>query len=324
MKTTLSGIFIGTALVVAWLLGLWVLTMLPAEAWLQSRDSNYNKSISAGASYTGPGDIVSGATAFYSLRAYSAAYAASGGLAVNLRNASTNETCDFPVVSTGGLGVANNCSVSSNGLSLSTFCTLGCASPEWYDQTANAENALQSTAAKQPTLTLSCNNSLSCLVNVSGGGFVTGTITALSQPVTYSAVFERTSATPGYGVIVADDGGSGTNLDLEGNSTTANSMLFFAGSTVVFSETDNAWHSVQTTIQTTTSAYNVDGTDSTGHSAGSNSGATARGVFTNNQLTNNFTGKISEVGVWHVAFTSTQRGNMCHNQYGYWGTSTSC
>jgi hypothetical protein len=44
--------------------------LVPANAW-QSRDSNYNKNVTSGGggSYTGPGDVVSGATQFNSLRA---------------------------------------------------------------------------------------------------------------------------------------------------------------------------------------------------------------------------------------------------------------
>jgi hypothetical protein len=69
-----------------------------------------------GPSYTGPGDIVSGATAWYGLRAYNAAYAATPGKSVNVRRASDNVSCDVNVATTGGLGLTTaTCNSSTQG-----------------------------------------------------------------------------------------------------------------------------------------------------------------------------------------------------------------
>lgn len=92
---------------IAWLIAL-ILAIsapVPAEAWLQSRDSNYNKSISAGASYTGPGDIVASATAWYGLRGYNGAYATGSNKSINVRRASDNTTQDINILSTGALDI---------------------------------------------------------------------------------------------------------------------------------------------------------------------------------------------------------------------------
>ena len=49
----------------------------------------------AAPAYTGPGDIVASATAWYGLRAYNAAIVTTGTQAlVNLRRSSDNHTCD--------------------------------------------------------------------------------------------------------------------------------------------------------------------------------------------------------------------------------------
>ena len=54
--------------------------------------------------YVGPGDIVSGATAWYGLRAYSAAIAATGTQkAINIRRASDNTTKDILIRKSGNL-----------------------------------------------------------------------------------------------------------------------------------------------------------------------------------------------------------------------------
>jgi hypothetical protein len=98
------------------LVGAALLAGIPAQAFWQSRDSNYNIAIASGATYTGPGDIVSGATAFYGLRAYNAAYAATPGLAVNVRRASDNVACDVNVATTGGFGLTTaTCNSSTQG-----------------------------------------------------------------------------------------------------------------------------------------------------------------------------------------------------------------
>lgn len=58
--------------------------------------------------YTGPGDVVSGATAWYGLRGYSAAYAATGtGKSLNVRRASDNATQDIVILTTGAFDIAS-------------------------------------------------------------------------------------------------------------------------------------------------------------------------------------------------------------------------
>ena len=54
-------------------------------------------------SYTGPGDVVSGATAWYGLRAYNAAYATGSNNAVNIRRASDNTTSNIVILANGSL-----------------------------------------------------------------------------------------------------------------------------------------------------------------------------------------------------------------------------
>jgi hypothetical protein len=78
---------------------------------------------SSGGSYTGPGDIVSGATSWYGLRAYSAAIAAAATQKlINIRNIATSETCDVIVATNGGFGNVANCSGSSSGDTVAVFC----------------------------------------------------------------------------------------------------------------------------------------------------------------------------------------------------------
>lgn len=59
------------------------------------------------AAYTGPGNLVSGATAWYGLRAYNAAYATGSNNAVDLRRSSDNATTTLVILSSGALDVAS-------------------------------------------------------------------------------------------------------------------------------------------------------------------------------------------------------------------------
>lgn len=60
-----------------------------------------------GVTYQGPGDVVSGATAWYGLRAYNAAYATGTNKAINVRRASDNTTQDINILTTGALDIAS-------------------------------------------------------------------------------------------------------------------------------------------------------------------------------------------------------------------------
>jgi hypothetical protein len=76
------------------------------------------RNVPAPVTYTGPGDLVSGATVWYGLRGYNAAYATGSNNAVNVRRVSDNATQDIVILSSGALDIA----------SANTFAELG-ASP---------------------------------------------------------------------------------------------------------------------------------------------------------------------------------------------------
>lgn len=111
------------AALLLWLLALAVPSLADDRlAFWQSRGSGYNQSV--GATYSGPGDIVASAAAWYGLRAYNAAYATPGtNKSVNLRRASDNATCDFVISATGALGGTAGACAQGGGLSLAGFAT---------------------------------------------------------------------------------------------------------------------------------------------------------------------------------------------------------
>lgn len=156
---------------------------------------------SAAPTYQGPGDIVAGATAWYGLRGYSAAYAATGtGKAVNVRRASDNTTSDIVILTNGNLDIAT----------ANTFATV--------DATATAS------ATASTTLNLTASSSTPhvgstitgagvvqpCYI-ISVGSFAAGTGTVVVNAVqTLAAV----SISMQYGLFVTemyDQSGNGAN-----------------------------------------------------------------------------------------------------------------
>jgi hypothetical protein len=83
------------------------LALLASPCWAQpSQMPLLGVGGAATSTYTGPGDIVTGATAWYGLRAYNAAYATGSNNAINVRRASDNSSENIVILSTGKLDIA--------------------------------------------------------------------------------------------------------------------------------------------------------------------------------------------------------------------------
>jgi hypothetical protein len=105
-------------------------------------------------------------------------------------------------------------------------------------------------------------------------------------------------------------------------SAAANTMDMFAGTFQHFSASDSAWHAFNAVFNGASSVANVDGTETVlSGSPGTTGLANVNGFGIG---VNMIAAKFAEGGIWPVGFTATQRTNMCHNQYAYWGTATSC
>lgn len=278
--------------------------------------------------YVGPGDAVSGATFFYGLRGYNAAYATGSNAAVNIRRASDNHQCDLLITTAGGIGNTANCGTGGdNGQSDASFCTsTTCWVTEAYDQTGNGWHVVQTTAVNQPQYVMSCIASLPCMTFISASStnlLSTTLLLTVNQPNTLVGVGDRTSGT-GYQTILAS--GDGNNQLAFGNA--ANTVLVYGGTTVPANATasDNAWHSfigplngassliyvdaVSTSQNTGTFAFQPDATD------GIYVGSAGAGQFVD--------GHIVETSLYPSGLSSGNATTLCHNQFVYWGTSTSC
>lgn len=276
-------------------------------------------------SYLGPGDVVSGATAFYGLRAYSAATI--GNKVINIRRASDNATSDISTLSFGATAGQLNVGAAA------TFCAATtCFVQTLYDQVGSVD-LTQATNGLQPQLNLSCsiNGGAVCILNNHVGNTTAdglqsaANVAVLTQPVTLS-VLARWEGVAAFAAAFIDSNGDFTN---NGNSST--DILIDAdglggNSTALHFGTSNSFFTnLQFVISGPSSgAINVNNanvveSDTTGLTVGSAGAAGKRVIFnTNSGGLTAFVGSFVEVGIWNTAFTHTQRTNMCHNQVLFW------
>lgn len=339
-----------------------------------------------GTSGAAPGDIVSGASEWYGLRAYSGAYAASLGKAINVTRDSDSTNMDINVLANGALNIAAantfagtdatctgtiasttlSCTAASGtphagstltgaGLTQPSFiiscgtftggagtCTLNATqtvsvgetitmqwrlrSSLWYDQSGNARNAGNGVSiATSPQLLPSCINGLPCLDFLNGCcNLVLGAL-ALSQPYTLSGVYIRQGNFSNFNVLMQN---VNTIVVAFGPGPTANLFEMYAGAALSVSATDNAWHAAQGVFNDPSGSFvNIDGTDTSMNGIGTN---VWQNQFNQQYIGHNtgtgqeLYGHATEIGIWPSAFSAANRTAMCHSQFLYWGTSTSC
>jgi hypothetical protein len=203
-----------------------------SSAWWQSIQQ---VAVSAGGGgYVGPGDITSGASHWYGLRAYNAAYAAPGtNPALNITDQSGGNALTVNILATGALDVG---SVSSWLAAHPTITSI--LVTQIYDQVGT--NHLSITLGNAPALVLSGLGSKPVLHST--GEIRGATVLAISDPYTISTVARRTSGT-NLGQILGVENANGIFFD--GSGTLA---MFDGGGPVDFGAgavTENTFHTIQ-------------------------------------------------------------------------------
>lgn len=277
---------------------------------------------SGGGGYTGPGDVVSGASAWWGLRCYNNAY--NGNLA-DITNSATGSTTGTRLqCSTGNVITAlvsgSACTfVTGNACSsLATTCATACNVRELYDQSGNTNHLVQSGNSARPAFTQNClNTTLPCMTFTTASNLSDSTAMSVAQPNTISMVIDRTAAAfTDY--LTAN--GDNTGMIAPSSANTIELYNAASGASSGVTVSDNAWHAIQGIANGAGSSIQVDATPNTGLSVGT----TAFGAGGPDFGQNGFTGKAAEFGIWPIGFSGTQQTNMCHNQFTYWATSTSC
>jgi hypothetical protein len=259
--------------------------------------------------FVGAGDIVVSATAWWGLRAYNLAYAASAGK-IALVCTPADATCaNVNSDSKGNFNLAGTPSLTcNNGGSICTIKT-------FFDQSganscAGACDLTQATIASRPTLVINCIASLPCAL-FSAVQTLASVGAAYSQPDTWSIVAKRTSGTVRTSVFSPSSG-----LQQVGFDTGATNMLCYAGLVPSISgAAEGAFHSFQCILNNPSSQYFLDGSGA-GISAGTQN--VAASAFAMNSA-NPGVFEFTEGGLWGVAFSSGQQSSMNLNQHAYWG-----
>ena len=264
--------------------------------------------IGSSPSYTGPADIVSGATVWGGLRAYNAAYATGSNAALDLHNDSTGAfVATINILSTGALDVATAATVIAGGAS-----KIG----KLYDQSGTGNHATQATLANMPTLVLNAHNTTLPVMRFDRSAsqrLTTPSITAATQPYSISAVAKRTGDFTSYNTIL------GCNNGLYFNNTANNVLLYGGILTGLVAATDSTMHGIQAVINGASSIGNIDGSGTTVDAGTDATASAAWEVGANGSGGSGLTGDICECGLWKaLAFSGANNTALFNNQDAYW------
>ena len=137
-----------------------------------------------------------------------------------------------------------------------------------------------------------------------------------------SVVAERTGAFTTAGRMLSLRNGSGGAVFYFNSS--ADQVAAFALSTLTATASNSAFHAFNVTVTNSGGTINVDPTETSG-TVGTQNGSMGWAIGADANAGTYLTRKLTEAGFWANNATSTTiRDNLCHNQYTYWATSTSC
>jgi hypothetical protein len=288
-------------------LSLW-LGLAPALAQMAPWQPIALQPAPSGGGYTGPMDIIT-VRGCWALRACGSAWlglkviSLCDHLGANCADVTTNATTG--VLNSPGTRGSDNC----NSLTTCLVATI-------YDQSGAGNDCAISAAAASFNLTGGPGGTRPALIFAGAQSY---TCLPGGVPSTFSegAVAERTGATGSFGPAVSFGGsddlgfGNGTNL-----------AYAYAGSILTAAATDNAWHSLQ--------AFFVSGTGNGGVAVDGTTTSGSVGMATpgGNTLIGDGVGGFL-TGRWVQSYTvaSNISGNitaLCHNDFAFWGTATSC
>lgn len=259
------------------------------------------------------------ATGCWMLEACTTAIASAGTAnVVKIRRASDNNTCIVPIGTAGSgfldLTTQTPCTGSTT---VTTWMNATTAFVDtWYDQSGNGYHCNQATSGSQPQFFLSGGPKTGGLpyVDFAVGGTsfhglncVTGP--TVPQPLTIVSVSNRTNLLTTYSPVL----GSGSDFNSCDYSNAPNSITaYFQLAASMAGTTDNSWHTLQCIANATSSILGIDGSFTTGLSAGTGSlgggfliGATAAGT--------NLAGFMYGVALFSTNLNSTQY-NAVHSR----------
>lgn len=246
--------------------------------------------------YAGPGNIVSGAFAWWGLQAYNAAYATGSNAALDLHNdGSGTFVATINILSSGLLDVATAATIISGGAS-----RIG----KLYDQTGNARHITQAINGQRPQLQLSILGTLPSMFfdGVTRGDFLqTAASATIPQPYSYEAV-AQISAAGGVRPIIGPSGDATTALAYRASSVSA--VLSSGAGEIAQATAQSAFHCWQGICPSNTGTIQTDGSATTGAGIGTG-GYTTAIMLGSSQAGGFWDGYIGETGIWALDNTLT-------------------
>lgn len=277
------------------------------------------------AAYQGPGDVVSGSTAWGSCaRVYNASLASTstslcdlvavtGGAAVCTLRGSSTGFVDLAASYCAGTTPGAACAAASGG---------SCKVSKVYDQTGNGAHFTEATLSNMPGLSFSALGGLPCMSFVRAN---TSRLTSANNFTTtnysVSVVGARTGSQTLVNILAAF---KVTNSNALGFNNATNTALLYAGASITAAATDGSFHAFQGVNNGASSALVVDGSATSGSNGGGASGGVPMtiGATGATASANPLDGSICEFGIWPTTvFNATQYGNMNANQHGSNGYS---
>jgi hypothetical protein len=192
-----------------------------------------------------------------------------------------------------------------------------CFIKTWYDQSGNARDATQATAANQPALVFNCQNTLPCARTTTATQvLLTASFTPTTGKQSLSAVAMRPSLLFSYCYPISMNNGSGNQIFI--NNGTAEWALTDTAAYIVPPAADGVWHAMTGVINgaSPASMVNIDGVEITGSLNGITlGGATAIGLKTGVGTCN-----FGESIFWDAyPLTAAERTVLINNQRNFWG-----
>lgn len=295
-----------------------LLFAFPAQAQLALTGAG-KASAAAPLGYTGPGDVLSGASAFWGLRGYNNAFS---GAVANICDVATGATCADATWAAGVLTLptigGSPCDNSGNTCQVKTLYdqsgALACAGSTACDLT-------NATAGRRPTLIVAgaangCpSTAFPCM------SFVRASQQCLFKASTY------TQAQPFSGVFVGirtGTTGSTNTAFIAGTPflgwAAANLLRITAGTVQTIAGNDSVWHAVQGIWSNSVGALSADGSTTTANNGTSapSSSSLIVGAGSTSCATNPLDGKLTEFGIWPLDFTASIAA-LNTNAHSYWG-----
>lgn len=261
-------------------------------------------SITVSAAYTGPGDVQSGAWAYWGLRAYTAAYAGGSNPAMDITDSAGSNLTTINFTASGYVDAS----------AISTFITAhGTPSvKKLYDQTGNGRHLINPnpTVSAWPTISLSIVNGYPAIVLNGSQTLITSASYILAQPFTEQWSAQRTANFTSFGgVLGRSTVGSGFGNSSSHGQWNDGTNLSLAGFT------DSAWCSFTGSNNGASTRWTVNGSTIATASPGTTGMATVQinlGTLGGSKMTGYFLGG----GYWDnggVALSDTVIGNLNSN-----------